>query len=170
MNHTDQLVKYHAWANQKWIIHLKQFPKEMYRQKIESVFSSISETLEHMYLVDITWLGIMTGKSYEDIKKANSQLVDGIKEIDIENWEDRFNKLSECYQSFLESQESYNDMIFMKHPYFGEFEAKVSDLIQHVVNHGTYHRGNLSAMARQLGQTGVSTDFIFYLYENASDK
>jgi uncharacterized damage-inducible protein DinB len=37
--------------------------------------------------------------------------------------------------------------------------------MQHVVNHGTYHRGNITAMLRQLGSKGISTDFIFYLYE-----
>lgn len=34
-----------------------------------------------------------------------------------------------------------------------------------IVNHGTYHRGNLTVMLRQLGRSGVSTDYIFYLYE-----
>ncbi|WP_313897918.1 DinB family protein [Brevibacillus sp. FSL L8-0520] len=37
--------------------------------------------------------------------------------------------------------------------------------MQHVVNHGTYHRGNIAAMLRQQGYAGVPTDYVFYLYE-----
>ncbi|MEH7531611.1 DinB family protein, partial [Priestia megaterium] len=32
-------------------------------------------------------------------------------------------------------------------------------------NHGTYHRGNITAMLRQLGHPGVMTDYVLYLYE-----
>ncbi|WP_379865959.1 DinB family protein [Laceyella putida] len=43
-------------------------------------------------------------------------------------------------------------------------KINLSELVQHVVNHGTYHRGNITAMLRQLDNKGTFTDFIFYLY------
>ncbi len=52
-----------------------------------------------------------------------------------------------------------------EHPNFGRLETQLSELVQHVVNHGTYHRGNFTTMLRQLGHQGASTDYIFYLYE-----
>ncbi|MEC5258611.1 DinB family protein [Bacillus amyloliquefaciens] len=30
------------------------------------------------------------------------------------------------------------------------------------MNHGTYHRGNISAMLHQMGYKGVPTDYIFF--------
>ncbi|MEK3724277.1 DinB family protein [Paenibacillus sp. FSL H8-0034] len=44
------------------------------------------------------------------------------------------------------------------------------ELVQHVVNHGTYHRGNITAMLRQLGHKGVPTDYIFYLYADQMNR
>jgi len=52
-----------------------------------------------------------------------------------------------------------------RHPTYGVLEARYSDIVQHVVNHGTYHRGNIAAMLRQQGYAGVPTDYVFYLYE-----
>jgi uncharacterized damage-inducible protein DinB len=39
-------------------------------------------------------------------------------------------------------------------------------MILHVVNHGTYHRGNITAMLRQMGYASVPTDYGIYLYIN----
>ena len=36
--------------------------------------------------------------------------------------------------------------------------------MQHVVNHGTYHRGNITAMIRQLGHSSTMMDFVLYLH------
>jgi uncharacterized damage-inducible protein DinB len=44
-------------------------------------------------------------------------------------------------------------------------------MIQHVVNHGTYHRGQVTTMLRQLGAKGVGTDLItFYRERKAAAK
>ncbi len=38
-------------------------------------------------------------------------------------------------------------------------------ILNHVVNHGTYHRGNVTAMLRQQGYAGVATDYLFFLMD-----
>ena len=37
--------------------------------------------------------------------------------------------------------------------------------MRHVVNHSTYHRGQLATQLRQLGHTPPNTDFIRFLRE-----
>ena len=58
----------------------------------------------------------------------------------------------------------------MQHPKLGTLESTYADIILHVVNHGTYHRGNVTAMLRQLGHPGVPTDYVYYLYEKRESK
>jgi uncharacterized damage-inducible protein DinB len=41
-------------------------------------------------------------------------------------------------------------------------------IFQHVVNHGTYHRGQVTTMLRQLGAKAVSTDLFAFYRERAS--
>ncbi len=48
------------------------------------------------------------------------------------------------------------------------FSAPLRDLLLHVVNHGTYHRGQVVNQLRQLGRPGVSTDLVVYQRERRS--
>ena len=61
-------------------------------------------------------------------------------------------------EAFIQSKISYKNLK-------GEsFENEVEPLLYHLVNHGTYHRGQVTTMLRELGVTHLaSTDIIFYL-------
>jgi uncharacterized damage-inducible protein DinB len=39
----------------------------------------------------------------------------------------------------------------------------IADILYHIVNHGTYHRGQITQLLRDLGKDAPSTDFIAYL-------
>ena len=41
-------------------------------------------------------------------------------------------------------------------------------MLQHVVNHQTYHRGQITTMLRQLGAKAISTDMIFFYRDRAA--
>ncbi|MFX3635018.1 MAG: DinB family protein [Candidatus Pristimantibacillus sp.] len=53
----------------------------------------------------------------------------------------------------------------IEHPKYGRLDTHFSDILRFVVNHGTYHRGSVSAMLRQQGYVEGTTDYIFYLME-----
>jgi uncharacterized damage-inducible protein DinB len=40
-------------------------------------------------------------------------------------------------------------------------------MLQHIVNHSTYHRGQVSGMLRQLGAAAVPTDFLVFVDETS---
>jgi uncharacterized damage-inducible protein DinB len=46
--------------------------------------------------------------------------------------------------------------------------APLWQMLQHLVNHGTYHRGQVATMLRQLGATPNSSDLIFFYRERAA--
>ena len=77
-------------------------------------------------------------------------------------------ELAERYIAFFNSQADMDMPIVTEHPTFGRLDTHLSELVQHVVNHGTYHRGNLTAMIRQQGYPSVMTDYIMYLYDSQS--
>jgi uncharacterized damage-inducible protein DinB len=43
-----------------------------------------------------------------------------------------------------------------------QYTSSVNDILFHIINHSTYHRGQVMDHVRQVGGTAVSTDFIFY--------
>jgi uncharacterized damage-inducible protein DinB len=42
------------------------------------------------------------------------------------------------------------------------------ETLQHLVNHGTYHRGQVTTLLRQLGAKPIGTDLIAFYRERAS--
>ncbi|MGM0877844.1 MAG: DinB family protein [Bacillota bacterium] len=162
--HALQLYDYHVWANQRIFEHLKELPENIYHEKIESVFSSISEVLVHIYLTDTTWLGVMSEDRFDAIVELVKQLREKTKGKSIEEMETMFFDLSEQYNAFFDGQIDLDKPVTPEHPHLGRLETHLSELVQHVVNHGTYHRGNITAMLRQLGYPGVMTDYVVYLY------
>lgn len=43
------------------------------------------------------------------------------------------------------------------------FTYPLGETLVHIANHGTYHRGQVATLLRQLGKTPVSTDYLLYL-------
>lgn len=164
MNKTLQLYEYHKWASRRVFTHIKELPEVVYGRKIKSVFSSVQEVLVHIYHVDGMWLSVMSRDSIQETKKVIERLEKKTKNQNPESMERLYQELYAEYQSFFDEQEDLDKLITIEHPNYGKIETPVSDLIKHVVNHGTYHRGNITAMLRQQGHPGVPTDYIFYLH------
>lgn len=162
-NQALKMYDYHVWANQQVFQHLKQLPDNVYKETINSVFSSISDVLMHLYGIEIIWLETMKEKSFQEkIKEAERRKAEAAEATLVE-FEALYDDLSKEFYSFFAEQQDLERIIIAEHPKLGRCEFILSDLIYHVVNHGTYHRGNITAMLRQLGEQGTSTDYVFFL-------
>ncbi|MET1180890.1 DinB family protein [Peribacillus simplex] len=166
VNHVENLYNYHVWANQRIIDHLKTLSPEKYQKEMKSVFSSVSKVLSHIYLVDYGWLNILEGQNMSEAMQSSLQLQEKIEKLPIEDLEMEFHTLSTRFISFLKSQEDIEKRIMLDNPWASLRETSLSEMILHVVNHGTYHRGNISAMLHQLGASSVMTDYAFYWYSD----
>jgi uncharacterized damage-inducible protein DinB len=169
-HHALQLFSYNLWANKKVLEHLKELPEGTIYRELDSGFSSISNLLVHIFTTDIVWFGVIRSESYEDIIAAVGQIPADMGKQSIEHIESKFAELAERYRDFLEAQEDLDRIITCEHPHFGKLETQLTELIQHVCNHGTYHRGNVTTMLRQLGYPGAPTDYIFYLYAGCQNQ
>ncbi|MFW5438881.1 DinB family protein [Paenibacillus apiarius] len=157
---------YHAWATAKVCAHLQELPEEVCRTEIQSVFPTIHDVLAHLYVIDCGWLNLLSGKGFtemtpeniEELKVATERFTKQTEGKSVEEMRMLFAELSVTFRAFLE-QEDLEELCS-----YGAFQARCADVVQHVVNHGTYHRGNITAMLRQLGHAGAQTDYTLYLY------
>ncbi|MPQ25047.1 DinB family protein [Bacillus paralicheniformis] len=156
-------LDYHNWANQRMLSHLKSLPEEVFTREIKSVFHSVSEVVTHMCMADALWLKVISGAAYEEAKQTGMRLKEELKGKKIDDFVSIFQDTARQYETFFENLEDPDGEITIAHPAFGEIKTPVSELLHHVVNHGTYHRGNISAMLRQMGEAGVPTDYVYYL-------
>ncbi|MFC1285858.1 DinB family protein [Bacillus paralicheniformis] len=156
-------LDYHNWANQRMLSHLKSLPEELFTREIQSVFPSVYEVFAHMCMADALWLKVISGAAYEEAKETGMRLKEELKGKKIDDFVSIFQDTARQYETFFENLEDPDGEITIAHPAFGEIKTPVSELLHHVVNHGTYHRGNISAMLRQMGEAGVPTDYVYYL-------
>ena len=163
-HHALQSYQYHVWANNQLFAHLKQLPEEVYHAEVISVFPSVSAVMEHIYVSDIIWLGVASEKGFEQIKQEAETAKGEVRGVSAEELEQRYNEITERYHRFFAETADLDGPLTLSHPTYGKAEASYSAAISHVVNHATYHRGNVSAMLRQQGQTGVPTDYVAFLY------
>ncbi len=169
MTDAKQFYDYHSWANKQICNHIENLPEGIAYQEVKSVFPSVSDVLLHMCRADHIWLNVLSGVAYQEI-------IDGV----VGKFESAHGNMAAIKQHAAELESQYHDFFSrqtdleqtfsMQHPTLGTLESTYADTILHVVNHGTYHRGNVTAMLRQLGHSGIPTDYMYYLYEKRESK
>ena len=161
-HHTVNMLEYHVWANQTMFNRLLELGNEIYHKEILSVFPSISKVVSHMYIVDQLWFHIISGISMSDALKIEKVETDS---KNIEEIYKIFAELSHRYKDFLNKQKDLDKKLVLDTPWAGRRETSLSEMVMHLVTHGAYHRGNITAMLRQMGQASVTTDMTSYWYK-----
>ena len=71
---------------------------------------------------------------------------------------------NENHASSLKISDHYdlNSPIHYRNTKGKEFSNSVDDILYHIINHSTYHRGQLMSELKSQGVMPISTDFIFF--------
>lgn len=136
---------YNAWANRKLINCIEQ--QQVNDQKILT-------TMGHLLSANFIWLNRIKGLPKSEYKLwgeySLAQLKTMVEEAD-KQWMD-----------FIQSQGDFNRLLKYNN-YVGDyFENNVEQIMIHLVNHGSYHRGQVAMLLRQKGFEPVNTDYITY--------
>ena len=74
----------------------------------------------------------------------------------------KLKEVAEEREQFLAAVEDLEAAIDYRDMTGNPFTQKLADILQHIVNHSTYHRGQLTTMIRQVGVTPPRTDFLVF--------
>lgn len=158
-----ELYEYHSWANRAILNHLGSLPENVWRQETAGIYPSISGVMSHMYAMDAMWLCMLRQRPFDEARALLLRLKEQTSQEGLEDVRERFLHIESKYRQWLLT-EDLNDSLLLAHPVHGVVNASLSRIIQHIVNHGAYYRGHLSAMLCQLGHADVPTDYLLYLY------
>jgi uncharacterized damage-inducible protein DinB len=154
----SQLYSYNLWANGAVLKTVATLSAEQFNQKLGGSFPSVRETLIHIMGAEWIWLKRWKGVSPPALLSAQ----------EFPNLDSIRAKWREIETEQMEFIEQLTDLA-LKEPLRyknlkGEpFEYPLGRAMQHLINHGSYHRGQVTNFLRQLGAQPVSTDFIVYL-------
>ncbi|MBO9599241.1 MAG: damage-inducible protein DinB [Cohnella sp.] len=163
-----RLYDYHVWANDRLFAHLEQLPKEAFQAEVTSVFPTVSHVLGHLYLFDRLYLSVLAEVPNEEIFPKMQSWTEEAQGRTVDEMRTLFADVAEQYRDLLRRTPDPDKEMTIEHPRYGRLDTRFSEILQHVVNHGTYHRGNVAAMLRQQGHAGVPTDYMFYMVERSA--
>lgn len=155
----EQLLSYNLWANERMIETLRPIDDSIIHAERRSSFVSIYKTMLHVCDAQMVWLKRLQGESLHDWPSRNLN----------DNKEVLFSKLmASSKELLLLVRSGGSEFIKTKITYKNlkgdrSYEDYVETILYHVVNHGTYHRGQVTTMLRDAGVQAISnTDFIIY--------
>ena len=158
--HVQMLFGYTKWANGRVLDAAAALSDEPFRRDLGSSFPSVRDTLSHIAAADWIWLERWHGRS----PSAPPPWFPLETPADLRA---RWDVVMEARDVFLAAQ---TDDTLAQPLEYANMKGQRStqplwQQLQHVANHGTYHRGQVTTMIRQLGGTMVSTDLVTYLRE-----
>jgi uncharacterized damage-inducible protein DinB len=155
-NIMSNYADYNLWVNQQFVNWLSPKSDELLYAEVPSSFSTIMKTLDHIWSTEEYWFSVISETSLLE-KKLESELS---KEEILSGLLNSSKKLANFINSL--SEEDLVKKVKIINPWF-ECELPISDYLLQVINHGTYHRGQIVTMGRNIGITDASnTDYNFY--------
>ena len=153
-----QLTDYQQWANQQVLAIIQNLPEEKIHAEGASSFHSIYKTVLHIWDAESVWWQrvklqeriIMPSLEFNgNIQDASAGLMQ--QDLLWKNWVEHASDMSLEHTTQYYNTKREN------------FKQPVWQIVLHVVNHSTYHRGQLINMLRQVGVEKLpQTDFIIW--------
>lgn len=154
----QDLYEYNQWANQVLLEAASRVSPEQFTRDLGSSFPSLRDTLVHILGAEWIWLERWRGVSprtlldpagFPDVRSIRTRLQE------VENGRQEF--LQKLTEAALQQEIGYHNLKGERGTY------TLEQMLRHVVNHSTYHRGQVTTMLRQLGAKAASTDYLRYL-------
>ena len=143
-----RLFKYNDWANQRIYICIEE--NHITDEKIISHLSHMI-SVEHIWLLRIRGLPTSPFPVWKNYS---------ISELDTMIMESKDN-----WEKYLEEHkmDTFEEMIFYTDSEGKKWENTINQIITHVINHSTHHRGEIVRLLRERGIEVPQTDYLFYM-------
>jgi uncharacterized damage-inducible protein DinB len=153
-----ELFAYDAWANALVFEAAAGLSEEQLVHSLASSFPSVGGTLAHMVGAEWVWLRRWLGES-------PGGFPDWVVKPVLADLRARLSAVEQECETFVASlcDGDLGRVVSYRNLAGQAFSDPLDGLIRHVVNHSTYHRGQVATQLRQLGLKPPSTDLIVFL-------
>lgn len=154
------LFSYTQWANHRLLAACEPLSLSDFTRDLRTSHTSVQGTLVHTLWSEWIWLQRWHGESPRQVF-AEDEFPDvaaiGTRWADVEG--DRERLIGRLTDDSLLAPLAYENLQGQR------WEYPLGHMMQHVLSHSSYHRGQVVTLLRQLGRTPPTTDFLVYLDE-----
>jgi uncharacterized damage-inducible protein DinB len=152
-----ELYRYNRWANARSLDAASKVSPADFTKEVGGSFASLRGTLAHVYGAEWIWLERWRGTSPRKLPFA-------LDFPDVETIRSRWQDVEREQKEFLDALDDarLTQVVSYVNLKGESFAYPLGRMLQHVVNHSTYHRGQIATLLRQLGATPLSTDLLLY--------
>ena len=158
-NQVQMLTRYKAWANKATFEAVSALPEEEITKTRQTLFKTIIHTLNHVYVVDDIFQAHLEGgeHGYTARNTESSPPIDKL-------WR-ATQKMDRWYVELADhlSDNELAETISFEFVGGGNGAMTRMDILLHIVNHGTYHRGFVSDMMYQVPARLPANDLPVFL-------
>jgi uncharacterized damage-inducible protein DinB len=152
-----KLFAYNAWATNRMFEALARIPEADYKRNLKSSHGSLQGTATHLVAAEKIWLSRLVKKPEPALMtREDAPSLQSLKKT----WEDVAARTAR-FVSSLEDSSLEGDLEYVTTE-GKNFTNSLVQILQHVVNHSSYHRGQIAGMMRQVGAEPVHTDLIAF--------
>ena len=158
-DHLASLTRYKRWANNLVYSSLTQLSHRDLVAPNPIVFGSLVATLQHTLAMDEVWRAHLLGEPHGCTSRqpSESQPLETVRaeQTEMDDW----------YVNYADQLQNValNEVVDFEFIGGGHGAMSREQILLHVVNHGTYHRGNVTAMLYQHGISPPTTDYPVFL-------
>ena len=152
------LYEYNQWANNRILTASSVLTEELFTKDLSSSHCSIHETLTHILSAEWSWLMRWRGISSTGILNSSDF-------INIEVLKIKWEVVEKEQIDFIKglTDESLMMVLSYVNAIGQEWKYTLGQMMQHVANHSSYHRGQVTTMLRQLKVAAVPLDFLVFI-------
>lgn len=160
------LARYNAWANRAIFDAVTALPGDAATRERQTLFRNMVHTLNHNYVIDLIWQAHLEGREHgfeARNTKDHPPLADlRGKQESIDGW-------------YIDWADGVSDAALQEEVRFtliGGNKGVMTrgQILLHLVNHTTYHRGFVADLFYQVPAKPPTTDLPVYLREEKSDR
>jgi len=149
-------IRYSGWASRKLLEAARTIPSEDLTRACGISHGSLHGTLAHIYEADTIWY-IRTVDSAEPL----------IRDADFATVQARWPALQGKWEAWADGLTDHDTQRVVDYKLMNGSPGStpLGQIVLHVVNHATLHRGQAMGMLRQMGVEPPHTDLIYYYRE-----
>jgi len=154
-----ELLAYNDWANARTLETVERLSSDDLAREISGSFPSVWKTLTHICSAENSWFIRWQGTA----EGAGPIAAASLAEL-----REKWRALNEKRNQWLDnvSDDALRRSIPIRLRSGLAFDQQLAATVRHVVNHSTYHRGQITNFLRHLGAEPVATDLVVYYMEN----